>query len=60
MGSCECDNKPLGSRKDEQFFDTLNCYHVVSVTIDGVWIGNWIYYALTIVITNNYGILTDL
>jgi hypothetical protein len=32
----------------------------VSVTIDGVWTGNWIYWTLTLVTTNNYDSLTEL
>jgi hypothetical protein len=30
------------------------------VTIDGVWIGNWIYWAFTLVTMNNYDCLTEL
>jgi hypothetical protein len=30
------------------------------MAIDGVWIGNWIYWALTIVNTKNYDSLTEL
>jgi hypothetical protein len=33
---------------------------VVGVTIDGVWISNWIYWTLTLVTTNNYDSLTKL
>jgi hypothetical protein len=32
----------------------------MGMTIDGVWIGNRVYWALTFVTTNNYGSLTDL
>jgi hypothetical protein len=33
---------------------------VVSVPRDGVWIGNWIYWALTLVTTNSYNSLSEL
>jgi hypothetical protein len=33
---------------------------VVSVTRDGVWIGNWIYWTLTFVTENNYDSFTKL
>jgi hypothetical protein len=43
----------------------LSCYlRLMSshdgVTVDGVWIGNRIYWALTLVTTNNYDSLTEL
>jgi hypothetical protein len=31
-------------------------YHLLSVTVDGVWIGNWIYWALN---TRNYRLLWE-
>jgi hypothetical protein len=34
--------------------------HVMSVTIDGVWIGNWIYWTLPLVTAHNYDSLTEL
>jgi hypothetical protein len=35
-------------------------FQVVSVTIDGDWTGNRIYWTLTLVTTNNYDSLTEL
>jgi hypothetical protein len=35
-------------------------YYHVTVTRDGVWIGNWIYWTLTLITTNNYNSLTEL
>jgi hypothetical protein len=33
---------------------------MISVTTDGVWIGDWIYWTLNLVVINNYDILTEL
>jgi hypothetical protein len=34
--------------------------HAASVIRDAVWIGNWIYWTLTLLITNNYDSATEL
>jgi hypothetical protein len=55
------DFRCLIGKKKRIFWDKYDPhFHVVSVTNDKIWTGNWIYWTLTLVTTNNYDNLTEL